>query len=140
MKKSAMILAAAFLLGGLAACATSRLSSGNMNYYRGQNVPPEYFKVASYTATEIRFEIKINFSQDRLYHLVLDGNTPLAEDWVLMVTGRDQSYAAVLKAKPGVEFVPGKSYRLCIGEKNPEEVNIYSNNYQCVAEYAFTLK
>jgi hypothetical protein len=140
MKKFAVIPVAAILIGGLAACATSQLSSGNMKYYRGQNVPAEFFKVASFTAAEITFEIKINFSEERLYHLVLDGNTPLAEDWVLMVTGRDQSYKAVLKAKPGVEFVPGKEYRLCIGAKNPEEVNIYSNNYQCLAEYIFTLK
>ena len=140
MKKSAFIAAAVLLVGGLAACTTSRYSSGNMRYYRGQNVPPEYFRVASFTPKEITFEIRINFTQDKLYHLVLDGDTPLAEDWVLMVSGRTQSYTAVLKAKPGVEFVPGKTYRLCIGEKNPEEVNVYSNNYPCLAEYVFTLK
>lgn len=140
MKKSAILTAAVLLVIGLAACTTSRLSSGNMNYYRGQNVPPGFFKVAAFTAAEIQFEIKINFAQERLYHLVLEGNTPLAEDWILMVPGRDQAYTAVLKAKPGVEFVTGKEYRLCIGAKNPEEVNIYSNNYQCLAEYVFTLQ
>ena len=140
MKKYAMVLTAAVIVGGLAACATSQYSSDNMNYYRGQNVPPEFFKVASYTATEITFEIRVNFVQDKLYHIVLDGNTPLAEDWVLMVTGQNQSYTAVLKAKPGVEFVSGKPYRLCIGDKNPEQVNVYSNNYMCLADYEFTLK
>ncbi|MCX6566022.1 MAG: hypothetical protein NTW38_06300 [Candidatus Aminicenantes bacterium] len=140
MKKSAMALAAAWLFGGLVACVTSHYSSDNMNYYRGENIPPEFFQVVSHTTTEITFEIRVNFVQDRLYHLVLDGNTPLAEDWILMVTGKNQSYAAVLKAKPGIEFVPGKAYRLCIGDKNPEEVNIYSNNYRCLADYDFTLK
>ncbi|MHB8056120.1 MAG: hypothetical protein ACYDH3_12825 [Candidatus Aminicenantales bacterium] len=139
MKKIVTVWAVVFLVGGLAACVSSQYSSGNMNYYRGQNVPPEYFKVASHTSTEIAFEIRINFSQDRLYHLVLDGNTPLAEDWILMVKGQNQSYTAVLKAKPGIEFLTGKPYRLCIGEKNPEEVNVYSNNYQCLADYEFTL-
>jgi len=139
MKKTVLSLAAALIALGLAACVTSQYSSSNLNYYRGQNVPPEFFKVVSSTPTEITFEIKINFSQDRLYHIVLDGNTPLAEDWVLMVTGRGQAYTAVLKAKPGVEFSAGKPYRLCIGDKNPEEVNVYSNNYRCLVDFDFTL-
>ncbi len=139
-KTSVLALAVALLVGGLAACVTSRYSSDNMNYFRGQNVPPEFFRVVNHTTTEIKFEIRVNFTQDRLYHLVLDGNTPLAEDWVLMVTGQNQSYTAVLKAKPGVEFVSGKPYRLCIGDKNPEQVNVYSNNYMCLADYEFTLE
>jgi len=138
MNKAAMALMACCLIGGLVSCAASH-SSANMNYYHGKTIPAEFFQVLSHTATEIKFEIRVKFRQSHLYHLVLDGNTPLAEGWFPATKGEEQSYTVVLKAKPGVEFVSGKTYRLCIGEQNPELVSVHSTNYQCTADYEFKL-
>jgi hypothetical protein len=129
------------LVVGLAACAaTSPHSSAGMNYFHGKNVPPEFFQVVSHTATEITFEVRVRFRESKLYHLVLDGNAPLAEGWFPTIKGDEQFYRVTLKAKPGVEFVAGKPYRLCIGDQNPELVSVHSTNYRCTADYEFTLK
>jgi len=138
MKKAAMVLMACCLIGGLVSCAASHFSA-NMNYYHERIIPAEFFQVVRHTASEIEFEVKVRFRQSHLYHLVLDGNTPLAEGWFPAIKGEEQSYNVILKAKPGVEFVVGKTYRLCIGEENPEEVSIHSSNYRCTADYEFKL-
>lgn len=129
---------ACFCLGGFVAC-TSIHSSANMNYYHGKTIPAEFFRVVSHTSTEITFEVRVRFLQTQLYHLVLDGNVPLAEGWFPTMKADKQSYEVTLKAKPGVEFVAGKLYRFCIGEQNPEYVSVHSTNYQCTADYEFML-
>lgn len=140
MKNAAIALLVGVLAGGLISCAvTSTHSSSNMNYYHGKNVPAEFFRVVSHSASEITFEIRVKFRQDRLYHLVLEGNTPLAEGWFPTIKGDEQSYMVTLKAKEGVAFAAGKPYRLCIGDQNPELVSVHSTNYQCTADYEFTL-
>lgn len=138
MKKIYFAAIACILIAGLASCAASH-SSAAMNYYHGKTVPAEYFRVVRHTATEIEFEVRVKFRQDHLYHLVLDGNTPLAEGWFPTTKGEEPSYTVVLKAKPGVEFVSGKPYRLCIGDQNPELVSVHSTNYNCTADYEFKL-
>jgi hypothetical protein len=138
MKKAAMVLMAGCLLGGLVSCAASHFSA-KMNYYHEKIIPAEYFRVVRYTASEIEFEVRVRFQQSYLYHLVLEGNTPLAEGWFPAIKGQEQSYNVILKAKPGVEFAVGKTYRLCIGEESPELVGVHSSNYRCTADYEFKL-
>jgi hypothetical protein len=138
MKKAAMVLMACGLIGGLVSCTASHFSA-KMNYYHEKIIPAEFFRVVRYTASEIEFEVKVRFRQSYLYHLVLDGNTPLAEGWFPAIKDQEQSYNVILKAKPGVEFAVGKTYRLCIGEQSPELVGIHSSNYKCTADYEFKL-
>jgi ABC-type oligopeptide transport system substrate-binding subunit len=140
MKKALIAAAACALVVGLAACAaTSSHSSANMTYYHGKNIPSEFFRVVAHTATEITFEVRVKFRESQLYHLVLDGNMPLAEGWFPTIKDDQQSYQVTLKAKPGVEFAAGKLYRLCIGDQNPELVSVHSTNYRCTADYEFKL-
>jgi len=138
MKNIVIVFSICLLAGGLVSC-TAIHSSANMNYYHGKNIPPEFFRVVSHSATEIAFEVRVKFRESQLYHLVLDGNTPLAEGWFPTIKGDQQSYVVTLKAKPGVEFVSGKPYRLCIGDQNPELVSVHSTNYNCTADYEFKL-
>jgi len=138
MKKAMIAVLACVLVGGLSSCTTTH-SSANMTYYHGKNIPADFFRVVSHTATEITFEVRVKFGEGQLYHLVLDGNTPLAEGWFPTIKGGQSSYTVTLKAKPGIEFAAGKPYRLCIGDQNPELVSVHSSNYRCTADYEFKL-
>jgi hypothetical protein len=138
MKPFAVAILACALAGGLVSCAAPH-SSASVHYYHGKNVPPEFFRVVGHTATEITFEIRVRFRESQLYHLVLEGDLPLAEGWFPTIKGDQQSYTVTLKAKPGVAFVAGKTYRLCIGDQNPELVSVHSSNYRCTADYEFKL-
>jgi hypothetical protein len=139
MRTSSLAVLACFCLSGFTAC-TSTHSSANLNYYHGKNVPAEFFRVLRHTAAEIEFEIRVKFLQPKLYHLVLDGNTPLAEDWFPTMKANQSSYTVILKAKPGVQFVAGKAYRLCIGDQSPELISVHSTKYVCTADYEFKLE
>ena len=74
-----------------------------------------------------------------MYHLILEDTEPLAEGWFITILGAEDFYRLVIKAKKGVVFEPGKTYRLCIGDKNPEEIAQYRNTYQCLVDYSFVL-
>lgn len=112
----------------------------SLNYYRGPNVPEGYIKVVRASAAEIEFEIRVEFAERSLYHLVLDGNDPVAEGWYPTIRAGQQSYMVTMKPRKGLQFEPGKTYRLCIGQQNPEQVQLTSSNYQCMADFEFVFE
>lgn len=123
----------------LAACSFYE-ARPKLNYYRGPNVPEGFIKVIRATAAEIEFEIRVEFAERRLYHLVLDGNDPVAEGWYPTTLVGEQCYTVTLKPRKGLRFESGKTYRLCIGQQNPEEVQLTSSNYQCVVDFTFVFE
>jgi hypothetical protein len=130
-------LTVAFVL--LAACSTYK-SKPQMTYYHGQNVPEGYITVMRASATEIRFEIRIEFAPKQMYHLILDGNEPVAEGWFSTLRAGGQSYFVTLKPSEGRAFEAGKTYRLCIGVQNPQAVQMQSSNYECKVDHTFVFQ
>jgi hypothetical protein len=110
-----------------------------LTYYHGQNPPDAYFEVIRYTPREIEFKIKVKFAARYMYHLILEGDEPLAEGWQVTILDAEDSYRLVMKAKKDAAFEAGKSYRLCIGKDSPEYVARYRSSYQCAADYTFVL-
>jgi len=110
-----------------------------MSYYHGQKVPNEFIMLVSHSPQEIEFKIRVEFKQYHLYHLILDGNIPLAEGWFPTTILGEQFYRVKLRAKEGVIFEPGKSYRLCIGSESPEKIYIHSSSYFCLVDYEFMI-
>jgi hypothetical protein len=126
------------LTAGSFACSSADVSS-KMSFYHGQTVPRQFFKVVRYSPQEVEFEIRVDFQQVHMYHIVLDENgKPLSEGWHL-TTKLGPTYKVVMKAKKGAVFQEDKKYRLCIGNESPEKVFVTSNNYQCLADYEFVL-
>jgi len=123
-----------------AACSSFYESRPALNYYHGPNVPEGYIKVVRASVSEIEFEIRVNFAEARLYHLVLDGNDPVAEGWYPTTRAGLQYYRVTLKPRKGLQFEVGKTYRLCIGSQNPEQVQLTSVNYQCMADFEFVFE
>jgi hypothetical protein len=123
---------------GLAACAGERAKPA-LTFYHGQTPQEAYFQVVGYTPQEIEFKIKVKFGSKYMYHLILEGDEPLAEGWYVTILGAEDSYRLIMKAKKGVVFETGKSYRLCIGNESPEYVARYRNSYQCAVDYEFVL-
>ncbi len=131
---------AAALTLALAACSVYQ-DKPAMTYYHGQNVPEGYIQVVKATATEVEFTIRVEFAERHLYHLLLDGNEPLAEGW--FPTNRmagSEAYHVTLKLPEGKSLTPGRSYRLCIGKQNPQAVQMQSSNYRCVLDYTFVFR
>ena len=138
--KSAKVLILLSLAFGLAACSPYQ-AKPKMTYYHGQNVPEGYIEVVRASAAEIEFRIRVEFSQRHLYHLLLDGNEPLAEGW--FPTNRmagSEAYPVTFKLREGVRLEAGKTYRLCIGTQNPEAVQMETSNYRCLVEYTFVFQ
>ena len=127
----------AIAAAGCVCCAGG--PKAKMTFYHEQNVPPDYIKVVRWTPQEIEFNIRVEFTQSHLYHLVLDVNDPVAEGWFPTAKTKGQSYPVTLTAKEGLVFSPGKKYRLCIGSENPEAVLVYRSTYRCLADYEFVL-
>jgi len=123
---------------GLVGCAGERAKPA-LTYYHGQTPQEAYFEVVRYSPQEIEFKIKVKFSSKYMYHLVLEGDEPLAEGWYVTILGAEDSYRLVMKAKKDVVFEAGKNYRLCIGNESPEYVARYRNSYQCTVDYGFVL-
>lgn len=137
-KTSALILALGLLV--FAACS-SYTSNPEMDYYHGANVPEGYITVVRASTTEIEFQVRVEFPQRQLYHLVLEDNAPVAEGWYPTIQGGlPRAYTVTLKPKKGLAFEIGKTYRLCIGEKNPEEVQLHSSSYHCIADFVFVMQ
>ena len=134
--RSVLVLTALALLAG----CSSFPAHPQMTYYHGQNVPDGYITVVRASPAEIRFEIRIEFASKQMYHLVLDGNDPVAQGWVSTLRAGGQSYFATLKASAGKTFETGKTYRLCIGVQNPEAVQLGSSNYPCKVDYVFVFQ
>ncbi|HUT08797.1 MAG TPA: hypothetical protein VMY15_08125 [Candidatus Latescibacteria bacterium] len=125
----------------LAACSTYK-SKPQLHYYHGKNVPEGYIKILRASPAEIEFQIQVEFTvtQMQLYHLVLEGDNPVAEGWFSIRRASTQSYNVTLKPHKGLTFEPGKTYRLCIGMQNPQQVQMTSSNYQCLADYTFVFQ
>jgi hypothetical protein len=123
---------------GLIGCV-GQTTKPAMFYYSGMTPQDEYFEVVDYAPQEIEFKIRVNFPSKYMYHLILEDNEPLAEGWHVTILGAEDFYRLVMKAKKGLVFEPGKTYRLCIGNKNPEEIARYRNSYQCAVDYKFVL-
>lgn len=123
---------------GLIGCAAERAKPA-LTFYHGQTPPDAYFEVVSYTPQEIEFKIKVKFGSKYMYHLILEGDEPLAEGWYVTILDAEDAYRLIIKAKKGVVFEAGKSYRLCIGNESPEYVARYRSSYHCTVDYEFVL-
>lgn len=123
----------------LAACSTYK-AKPQLHYYHGQNVPEGYITILRASAGEIEFQIRVDFNEMRRYHLVLEGDNPVAEGWFSTLRAGSQAYRVTLKPSEGLAFEPGKTYRLCIGQQNPQEVQMTSSNYQCIVDYTFVFQ
>jgi hypothetical protein len=138
--KSAITLVTIPLALGLAACSSYQ-AKPKMNYYHGETPPLGYVQVVRASGTEVEFKITVVFQADHMYHILLNGNEPLAEGW--FPTSRmaaSQGYNVTLTLRGGLRLEPGKSYRLCIGSQNPEEVQMGSSNYRCLVDYTFVFQ
>lgn len=129
-------IAAAAALALFAACAVYA-PKPRMTYYHGPNVPEAYITILRASPGEIRFEIHVEFVLKQMYHLVLDGNDPVAQGWFSTLRAGDQSYFVTMKPEAGRTFQAGKTYRLCIGVQNPEAVQMTSDNYECRVDFVF---
>jgi hypothetical protein len=123
----------------IAACSTYK-AKPQMNYYHGKNVPEGYIKILRASTGEIEFQIQVEFTERKLYHLVLEGDNPVAEGWFSTLRAGAQSYNVTLKPGKGLAFELGKTYRLCVGLQNPQEVQLTSSNYQCIIDYTFVFQ
>ncbi|MDI6698674.1 MAG: hypothetical protein QME85_07035 [Candidatus Saccharicenans sp.] len=138
-KKLAVFIFSLVILLFLASCFSYK-KTPQLHYYRGPNVPAEFINIVRATPDEIEFVLRVKFPEKKLYHLILDGDQPVAEGWYSTVRADGNSYNLVMKIKPGLTFETGKTYRLCIGQQSPEYVQLESNNYQCIAEYVFVFE
>lgn len=123
----------------LAACSTYK-AKPQLHYYHGQNVPAGYITILRASAGEIEFQIRVEFIEKKLYHLVLEGDNPVAEGWFSTLRAGSQAYRVTLKPSEELAFEPGKTYRLCIGQQNPQAVQMTSSNYQCKVDYTFVFQ
>jgi hypothetical protein len=140
MRAARTVIAVVIILAFAVACSSTYKSKPQLNYYHGQNVPGEYFKILKATPAEITFEIRIEFPQKKMYHLILDGNQPVAQGWYSTIRAGGQVYTVTLKPEEGQAFEPGKTYRLCVGDQSPEAVQMSSNNYMCKVDYTFVFQ
>jgi hypothetical protein len=138
-KKLLAFLCLTAVLLFLASCFSYQ-KNPKLHYYSGPNVPSEFINIVRATPSEIEFVLRVKFPEKKLYHLILDGDEPVAEGWYSTVRADGTSYTLVMKPKPGLSFQVGKTYRLCIGQQSPEYVQLESNNYQCMAEYVFVFE
>jgi hypothetical protein len=125
---------------GLAMCSSTYKAKPQLHYYHGKNVPEGYIKILRASAGEIEFQIQVEFTERKLYHLVLEGDNPVAEGWFSTLRAGAQFYTVILKPSEGLAFEPGKTYRLCVGLQNPQEVQMTSSNYQCIIDYTFVFQ
>ena len=70
----------------------------------------------------MEFQVRVEFVQKQMYHLVLEGNDPVAEGWHSTLRAGGQVYTVTMKPKAGRVLEAGKTYRLCIGMQNPQAV------------------
>jgi hypothetical protein len=123
----------------IATCSTYK-SKPQMNYYHGQNVPEGFITILRASAAEIEFQIRVKFTQKQMYHIILDGNQPVAEGWFSILQAGGTSYRVTMKPGKGLAFEPGKTYRLCIGLQNPQAVQMSTSSYECKVDYTFVFQ
>jgi hypothetical protein len=134
--KTMILMSLAF---GLAACSSYQ-AKPKMSYFHGETPPVGNIQVLRASETEVEFMVKIVFGADHMYHLILDGNEPLAEGWFPTSRMVASGYQVTLKLREGLRLEPGRSYRLCIGSQNPEAVQLESSNYRCLVDYTFVFQ
>ena len=140
MMKPIRILVLGYLALGLASCS-SYPSKSKMVYFHGETPPAGYIRIVRASATEVEFLIRVVFRADHMYHLLLDGKEPLAEGWFpTSQMAASQGYRVTLKLRDETSLEAGKSYRLCIGARNPEAVQVESDNYRCLVDYVFVFQ
>ena len=127
------------LVLGAAACSANK-SKPELTYYHGPTAAKFFVSVLRASPTEITFEIRVWGGDKPMYHLVLDGNTPVAEGWFSTLRIGGESYKVTMKPKEGLTYEAGKTYRLCIGARHPEQVQRYSSSYKCIVDYVFVFK
>ena len=136
----AMFMVFAVAVIPLAGCSTYK-ANPELTYYHGPNVPEGFITILRSSPTEIEFEIRIDFTHsDRLYHLVLDGDTPVAEGWFRTLRLSIPAYTVTMKPKKGLLFEVGKTYRFCVGQESPQKVQMTSSNYRCLVELVFVFQ
>jgi hypothetical protein len=140
MRTGRTVLALCLILSFAVACSSTYKSKPQLSYYHGQNVPQEYFKILKAAPTGITFEVRIEFPQMKMYHLILEGNEPVAQGWYSTVRAGGTVYTVTLRPEEGKAFEPGKTYRLCIGDQSPQAVQMTSNNYMCKVDYTFVFQ
>jgi hypothetical protein len=139
--KAIRLASLAGLALALAAGCSQYRARPQMNYYHGETLPAGYIQVVRASETDIEFQVTVVMPADHMYHLLLDGNEPLAEGW--FPTSRmaaSQGYRLTFKLPKGVRLETGKSYRLCIGVQNPEDVQMRTSNYRCLVDYSFVFQ
>ena len=140
MKAMKLAVLTGLALALAAGCSPYR-TRPQMNYYHGETPPAGFIQVVHASETEVEFLITVVMPADHRYHLLLDGNEPLAEGW--FPTGRmaaSQGYRVTLRLRKGLRLEAGKSYRLCIGVQNPEAVQMETSNYRCLIDYPFVFQ
>ena len=138
--RSLKSIAIGIMLAVTAACSGTYRSSPQLTYYHGPNVPAEYFKILTASPGAITFEIRIEFELRKMYHLLLDGNEPVAQGWFNTTRAGGQVYTVTLTPEKGKTFEAGKTYRLCIGTQSPQAVQMESSRYNCKVDYTFVFK
>jgi hypothetical protein len=137
MRAARTIAFAAAVLAFAAACSSTYKAKPELTYYHGQTVPDMYISVVAAADAEITFRVQVKFPAKKMYHLILDGNTPVAQGWFSTERAGGESYTVRMKPDEGKAFEPGKTYRFCVGDQNPEAVQMTSSNYLCRIDYTF---
>lgn len=139
MKKYTHTVLSFILIIGLFACAAG--TNTNIKFTHGQKVPDQFINVLNYSPTEIEFNIRVKFRQERMYHIILDQEeNRLSEGWYRTALPTESSYTIKLEAKDGIVFKPETGYRLCIGSTSPDLVGRYQSSYKCYADFEFMLQ
>lgn len=138
--RSNQLAALVVVLALLAACSSTYKSAPRLTYYHGANVQEGYVDVIRASPAEIEFRIRIEFKWNQLYHLVLDGNDPVAQGWFRTTRVGGPFYTVVLKPDKGRTFEVGKTYRFCIGLESPQKVQMTSSNYNCLVDHEFVFE
>jgi hypothetical protein len=138
--RSAKIAVTVIALALVAACAATYKTPPKMTYDHGEKVPDLYITVLKASPGEIEFRIQVKFVSQKMYHLVLDGNEPVAQGWFSTERAGGEAYTVKMKPQEGKTFEPGKTYRLCVGDQSPEAVQMTSNNYVCRIDFTFVFQ
>ncbi|MFH2041620.1 MAG: hypothetical protein ABIJ35_03755 [Acidobacteriota bacterium] len=132
-----VLLSVIFLIFG--GCATGG-GQTELNISRGPKIPPQFISITAFSPEAITFEIRVQFSQESLYHIITDeAGAFLSEGWIRTSREGTGKYTATMQAKEGLFFEKGQRYLLCIGDVHPDQARIRSNNYQCRMNAWFTI-
>lgn len=126
---------------GFTAC-TSTGGGQNLIYTHGPKLQDRFISVVDYSPQEIEFKISRTRPNQYLYHMVIDEeNNRISESWhrTQQSDSATDFYTVKMKVKKKFAYEPGKKYRLCVGYQHPGELSPYTNTYNCIIDYEFTL-